>query len=89
MDGLGKGIFYDENGPIGSQPEDRLRKYTFNVEGKIYDFSVSDRALVKALQTHDRLVEALKVAIDDHGFEYLLNGDPKEWKKLVDEAEGK
>ena len=71
------------------KPEDRLRKYTFNIDGKIIDINASDRAVVSALLLHDKLVAALKVAIDDWGFEYGLEGDPKEWQKLIDEAEGR
>lgn len=36
--------------------EDRLRKYTFNIDGKIVDVTVSDRDLVKALQNYGELV---------------------------------
>lgn len=34
-----------------------------------------------------KLLEALKVAIYDHGWEYALKGDAEKWKELVARAE--
>jgi len=36
--------------------EDRLRKYTFNVDGEIVDITASDRAIVKSLRAYDDLL---------------------------------
>lgn len=69
--------------------EDRLREYNFNVDGKWHKLQASDREIVKIMRLHHALVEALKDAITDHGFEYDLVGDSKQWQTLVDEAEGK
>lgn len=67
--------------------EDRIKRYSFNVDGKIVDLDVSDRQIVLALKLHEPLVEALKEALNDYGFEYGLEADTEEWKKLIAEAE--
>jgi hypothetical protein len=46
------------------KPEDRLRRYNFNIDGKIVDFNVSDRALVNAVQNHDELVTLAYQTLD-------------------------
>lgn len=69
------------------KPEDRIKRYAANIDGKIVSVDASDRQIVLALQLHKPLVEALKVAINDHGFEYGLEGNSEEWKKLVAQAE--
>lgn len=44
--------------------EDRLRRYKFNIDGKLVDFNVSDRALVNAVQNHDELVTLAYQTLD-------------------------